>query len=461
MEQKMKRRHFLEKSSWSFMGILSGALYSLFSCGTEKAEQKGFRKPNILLIVSDDTGWADVGYHDSKIKTPNIDRLAHEGVELDQFYVYPVCSPTRAALLTGRPPSRYGILGPIMMKSTLALPNETVTLAEYLRRQGYDTAITGKWHLGLRPEVGPNKYGFNYSYGYLHGQIDQYTHIYKNGDPSWHRNGTFIEEEGHATDLITNEAIHFIKENRDETKPFFLYVPYSVPHYPLQEEERWIAPYRDIIDNESRRLYAASMTHMDDGIGRLMSTLSEEQLEKDTLVIYVSDNGGQDEWIPTFEYDGKFEPNDRLGNNLPLRGWKGQLYEGGIRVPGLMYWRETLAPHKVTEPVIVCDIFPTLAHLSGGTIPDDASVEGKNIWPIVTGGSIRDEHIYYWRTSGQLALRKGDWKLVHNGSTPDEGNDELYNISVDPLEKSDLAQENPDRVTDLRRELAKQFSMDK
>ena len=264
----MKRRKFCSKSVCSLAGISAGVLCPhLFACSPEVNVPNGNIRPNIIVIVADDAGWCDVGYHGSEIKTPNIDRLAGAGVELDQFFAYPTCSPTRAALLTGRPPSRYGILGPISMRSKLALPRDTVTLAEMLKKQGYDTAITGKWHLGLRPETGPGKYGFNYTYGYLHGQIDQFTHIYKNGDRSWHHNGGFIEEEGHATDFITNEAISFIRERRETTKPFFLYVPYSVPHYPLQEENRWIEPYRNIIDNESRRLFAASMTHMDDGIG--------------------------------------------------------------------------------------------------------------------------------------------------------------------------------------------------
>jgi len=460
----MNRRHFFKTTSQALAGAATGAAFAnLVSCGSDKKSQPvAVRpRPNILLIVSDDTGWGDVGYHGSEIKTPNIDRLAHEGAELDQLYVSPVCSPTRASLLTGRPPSRYGILGPIAMRSTLALPKDTPTLAEVLRKSGYATAITGKWHLGLRPEVGPNAYGFEHSYGYLHGQIDQYTHYYKNGDRSWHRNGEFIDEQGHATDLITDEAIRFIQGGRETAKPFFLYVPYSVPHYPLQEEERWTEQYRTTIGNESRRLYAASMTHMDDAIGRLLAALDEEKLEKDTLIIFMSDNGGQDSWTPTFEYDGKFSPNDRLGNNLPLRGWKGGLYEGGIRVPACMYWHGNLEARKVTTPVTVYDIFPTIAALAGAEIPVDTIIEGTDIWPALQGGSIRKERIFYWRTGRQLALRKGGWKLVHNGATPDEGGDELFHIAEDPYEKVDRAQDNPQKVSELRQELERQFSMDK
>ncbi|MFC1606957.1 sulfatase-like hydrolase/transferase, partial [Candidatus Latescibacterota bacterium] len=173
------RRLFLSMMASGCAGL---SATSLISCSREVPPAQ--KPPNIIVILADDAGWADVGYHGSEINTPNIDRLVDEGVELDRFYVYPVCSPTRAALLTGRPPSRFGILGPIVMRSTLALPDDATTLAEMLRDTGYDTAITGKWHLGLRPEVGPGKYGFTHTYGYLHGQIDQFTHYYKNGDRS-------------------------------------------------------------------------------------------------------------------------------------------------------------------------------------------------------------------------------------------------------------------------------------
>jgi len=421
----------------------------------------GGTKPNFVVIVADDAGWHDVGYHGSEVRTPNIDRLAREGVELDNFYVYPTCSPTRASLLTGKAPSRFGILGPIAMRSRQTLPKDAPTLAEVLRTQGYDTAITGKWHLGLRPEAGPNEYGFRHAYGYLHGQIDQYTHIYKNGDRSWHRNGKFIDEKGHATDLITNEAVRFIREIRDETKPFFLYVPYSVPHYPLQEEERWTGPYRGVIGNESRRLFAASMTHMDAAIGRLIEVLEEEGLAGSTLVVFMSDNGGQKNWNPTFEYGGKFPPNDRLGDNSPLRGWKGGLYEGGIRVPALMYWPGKLEPGRIHAPVIVWDIFPTLARLAGADSSSLASCEGMDVWDVVKGEKPASERIFYWRTPKQAAVRKGAWKLIRRENPSNEGSSELYNIAEDPCEKRDRARDFPARAAELRRELERWMKADR
>ena len=268
------RREFLEDSAFGLACAAVGTVCpQIFSCSPKGKKTDAGSKPNIIIIISDDTGWNDVGYNGSEIKTPVIDKMAKEGVQFDNFYVHPVCSPTRASLLTGKPPSRHGILGPIAGKSTKTLLDGTVTLAELLRRNGYETSISGKWHLGLRPEVGPGKYGFTHSYGYLHGQIDPYVHDYKFGDRTWHRNEEFIDEEGHATDLITDEAVRFIKDSRDKAKPFFLYVAYGVPHYPLDEEEKWTGLYDGIIDNKSRKLFAASMTHMDDGISRILSSL--------------------------------------------------------------------------------------------------------------------------------------------------------------------------------------------
>ena len=272
----ISRRDLLGRSLAGLTGLGLGiSSAGLLACSAGKNPMEQHTPPNILMVVADDAGWKDVGYHGSEIKTPNLDKLMREGVELNQFYVCPTCSPTRASLLTGRYASRYGILGPIAMKSEQTLPADTLTLPALLRQNGYTTAITGKWHLGLRPEHGPRQYGFDHTYGYLHGQVDQYTHHYKNGDRSWHRNDVFIEEEGHATDLIRDEAIRFITTIRDKSKPFYLYVPFSVPHYPLQEESKWVEPYSSI-ENESRRLFAASVTHMDDSVGRLVKTLERK-----------------------------------------------------------------------------------------------------------------------------------------------------------------------------------------
>ena len=457
-DRRFNRRGFLEYSGTGLACALMAA------CSAEKSQQAGRTEqelPNIVLLIADDTGWRDVGYQGSEIRTPHLDRMAQNGVVLDQFYACPTCSPTRAAVLMGRPPSRFGILGPIALRSTLSLPPGSPTLASVLSGAGYYCAQAGKWHLGLTPEVGPRLFGFSSSYGYLHGQIDQYTHIYKNGDRSWHRNEQFIDEQGHATDLIAAETVRQIKDS-DRSRPFFLYTAFSVPHYPLQEDEKWVKPYQNTIENPSRRLYAASMTHMDDAVGRILAALDEENLSSNTLVIFMSDNGGQQDWEGgPDQYNGRHGPNDRLGDNRPLRDWKGSLYEGGIRVPACMYWAGKLSPGKASDPIHAMDILPTLAALAGAEIPPEMNVEGTDIWPLATGVSPGAERTLYWNTGRQLAVRKGDWKLIHQSGSLDEGMSELYNIAEDPYEKNDLAQEMPQIVSDLRRLTAEQKAMDR
>jgi len=416
-------------------------------------------QPNILIIVADDAGWKDVGYHDSEIQTPHIDKLIETGVELDQFYVFPTCSPTRASLLTGRYASRFGIAGPITMKSKQALPPDVLTLPELLRQNGYATAITGKWHLGLRPESGPRQYGFEYTYGYLHGQIDQYTHKYKNGDRSWHRNDKLIDEEGHATDLITNEAQKYITQLRDKSNPFFLYVAFSVPHYPVQEEEKWIKPYESI-ENESRRLFAASVAHMDDAIGQLIQTLEDENLRENTLVIFISDNGAQESWSPTFEYEMRHGPYDRLGDNGDLRDWKVSLYEGGIRVPAVVNWPAQLDPRKEKQMLHINDIYPTVASLAKAKITDELKLDGNNIWQTLKNGKNLKDRVLYLRTDNQIILRIGDWKLVHRVEISKDGKDELYNIAKDPFEKDNVIDAHPKIVEKLNTALKHHMAID-
>jgi arylsulfatase A-like enzyme len=399
-------------------------------------------QPNLLLIIADDLGWRDVGWHGSEIKTPHLDRLAKEGARLDRHYVYPTCSPTRAGLLTGRNPSRFGIHAPIAGRSKQALPTDTPTLARSLRAAGYDTALVGKWHLGLRPEVGPRRYGFAHSYGYLHGQIDPITHLYKNGDRTWHRDDVLLDEKGHATDLLADEAVRFI--GRKHTRPFFLWLAFSVPHHPLVEEERWSAPPKSPIKDPSRRLFAASVTHMDAAIGRVVEALKKARQLDNTLIVFTSDNGAQERYASKTEYGGKHGPNPVLGDNRPWRGWKGSLYEGGIRVPALAYWRGKLKPAEVRDTVSYLDWFATLAKLGGGKV--DVGVEGRDVWPVLAGKKKLDPARLYWNTGAAQAVLDGDWKLI----VPQRDKPELYNLADDPGEKKDLCSTRTDRLRRLR-----------
>ena len=440
-----------------YFGFYYLILFHFFSCSPEE-KSKTNNKPNIIVIVADDLGWNDIGFHGSEIVTPAIDKMVQGGMELDRFYVHSVCSPTRASLLTGRYPSRYGILSPLGDESVF--PAGTVTIAELLKNNGYETAISGKWHLGTVPEARPMKLGFDSSYGYLRGQIDPYTHLYKNGNKTWHRNDVLVDEEGHATDLITDEAIRFIEKFHGSKKPFFLYVAYSVPHYPLEEPGNWIDMYEQSIANESRRLYAASVTHMDEGIGRIMTTLGKNEMEENTVVIFFSDNGAQESWHSKTQYNGKFKGNDVLGDNKPLRDWKTSFYDGALRVPAVIMWKGKLSHGKVSEAINVADIYPTLAGLAGIDLPKEVIIDGINFWPSVEGVALPDNRLMYWRMSKGMALKNGEWKLIHHGKTPDEGTDELYNIYTDPNETKNVAAENEKLLLELKKEMEHQYSFD-
>ncbi len=409
------------------------------------------RPPSIVFILADDLGWADIGYHRSDTITPNIDRLAASGTRLEQHYVWPTCSPTRVALLTGREPSRFGVFSPLGDDGRL--PPDTVTLATALHDRGYTTHISGKWHIGAPPDYRPLLFGFDTSYGYFRGQIDPYTHRYKFGNRTWHRNDKLLDEEGHATDLIADEAVRVIRLPHE--KPFFLYVPFSVPHYPLDEPNKWSAHYDGKVEDPWRKLNVASITHMDDAVGRIVTALEQSGQRDNTLIVFASDNGGQRAWdAPNDQYEGRYEPHTTLGNNLPLRGWKTQLYEGGIRVPCCVNWPEHIpAGQTIASPTCIVDWMPTFCALSGPPAASSWSLSGQDIWPLILGNATPQPRTLYWATGSTLALRQGDWKLVrHNMGDRVE----LFNLANDPYEKTDLANEQPDRLAKLTRILDEQ-----
>ncbi|WP_405380012.1 sulfatase-like hydrolase/transferase [Maribacter sp. LLG6340-A2] len=414
--------------------------------------------PNFLVIIADDAGWNDVGYNGSEIQTPNIDFLAKNGVKLDRFYVNPTCSPSRASFLTGRPASRMGIVAPISGRSEKSLPDSILTLPSLLQQHGYETALFGKWHLGLQPASGPKKYGFDYSYGFLHGQIDQYTHNYKNGDPSWYKNGAFITETGHATDLIGKETINWLKQYRDTTKSFYIQLAYSAPHFPLQEEEQWLGPYAQQITNTSRRKFAAAMTHMDDNIGKILATLKNQKLLENTVIIFMSDNGAMQNWYPTNQYEGRHGPNDVLGDNSPLKDWKTSNYEGAIRVPALVYWKDKLEARTVANYISVIDVMPTLLKLA--KIEDKPStIEGKNIWSTLTQKDTLNSIIYV-RGHLQESIIEKPWKLIRTRHLNAATDYELYNIEMDPEESMNILKEHEEVVSRLISYIENQFTLD-
>ncbi|MGH7959206.1 MAG: arylsulfatase B [Opitutaceae bacterium] len=434
-------------------------LFSLFGCAAISAGAPVINRPNIVIIVADDLGWGDVGWHGSSIKTPHLDRLVRAGVELDQHYVSPMCSPTRAAILSGRYASRFGVTG---AQNELVYPRDTVTLARALHQAGYATAITGKWHLGSKAEWGPNKFGFDHSYGAFAGGTGPYDHRYKKGEytSNWHRNGEFISEEGHVTDLIAREAIRWIEPR--EAQPFFLYLPFTAPHIPIDEPDRWLDLY-PTVEPLSRRHYAASVTHMDDAVGQVVAALERTGKLANTVIVFTSDNGA----TPNVrnddtQYPGTYPPGPAGGSNLPLRGKKTELWEGGIRVPAFVYWPAKLKPAKFTAPVHAADWMPTLCAIAGWQAPQDLRWDGRNVWPSLTGERPVAPRALYWAGTGfrSRAVRDGDWKLIVQEQATDGKAAALFDLAADPNETTDLAAQQPERVAALKALLAKLAAAD-
>lgn len=405
-------------------------------------------KPNMVFILADDLGWADVGFHGGNAPTPHLDRLAAEGLELTQHYVAPVCSPTRAGFLTGCCWSRFDVTTP---QNTRALPPETVTLPRALQAAGYETCLTGKWHLGSMPEWGPNHYGFDHSYGSLAGGVAPWRHLYKRGPYSetWHRNEQLLRDDGHVTDLLVEEAIRWLG-GRGE-KPFFLYVPFTAVHLPVQEPDEWLARVPAKIEGEVPRHYAACIMHLDDAVGRLVAALDEAGFREETLIVFTSDNGGSTAENNGQDYPENDYPEGRLpATNAPLRGQKGSLYEGGIRAATIVNWPGTLQRGQCSVPLHITDWMPTFCSLAGYVTEQDLNWDGTNIWPILTGSAKHESRPLYWAGTGyrSRALRDGDWKLIVHGRD-DALEKELFNLARDPGEHSNLAPRMPDKVAQM------------
>lgn len=411
-------------------------------------------QPNFVFIMADDLGWADVDFHGGNTPTPELDRLRKAGMELTQHYVAPVCTPTRAGLLSGRFWSRFGVANP---RNERTYPFDTMTLARALKSVGYETCLTGKWHLGSRPEWGPNHFGFDHSYGSLAGGVGPYDHSYKKGEyaATWHRNETLITEEGHVTDLITAEAVRWL-EGRGE-RPFFLYVPFTAVHLPVKEPKPYLDAVPEAIQGEVPRHYSACIRHLDESVGKILAALERTGHAADTLVIFTSDNGGSTSENNDSKYPADDYPEGNIpGNNLPLRGKKGDVFEGGIRVPTLAWWPGRLNPGRFEGAAHIVDWMPTLCGLAGYKPERDLKWDGQDLWPLLTGQATVGERTLYWQGPGfrAKAVRVGDWKLtaVREGAGWKE---ELFDLAADPSETRDLFAEEPERLAQLRAALQK------
>ncbi len=413
-------------------------------------------KPNIVFIMADDLGWADVAFHGGNAPTPNLDRLAEQGLELTQHYVAPVCSPTRSALMTGRCWSRWGVVNP---QNELALPSGTPTIASHLKSIGYETCITGKWHLGSLPEWGPNHYGFDHSYGSLAGGVSPWNHFYKQGPytKTWHRDESLITESGHVTDLIQHEAVKWIESRRE--KPFFLYVPFTAVHLPVKEPPLWLDKVPSSIDGDVPRHYAASIMHLDDAVGKILSALESSGKRENTIVVFTSDNGGSTAQNNDLKYPDDNCPNGKLpGNNAPWRGEKGSLYEGGTKVPTIVHWPEKIMASntshpggKFNTPAQIIDWMPTFCELAGLAKPADLDWDGVSLAAaLLHGQPIQPRSLYSvapsWRAS---SIRFENWKLISNDAADGEKKLELYDLSEDPYETTNLADKSQERVEQM------------
>ncbi|HEX8522056.1 MAG TPA: sulfatase [Tepidisphaeraceae bacterium] len=387
-----------------------------------------------MLIVADDLGYADIGaqgvLHD--VKTPNIDSIAAHGVRFTNGYVSaPVCSPSRAGFLTGRYQQRFGHeLNPApAYDGTFGLPLEQVTIANEFKRAGYVTGMIGKWHLGSQPDYRPPKRGFDEYFGFLGG-----AHVYFKpgaGTNALRRGDEPVDEKEYLTDAITREAVSFIDHHQDA--PFFLYVPFNAVHTPQQAPSRYQERFNDEKD-EQRKLMLAMLSAEDDGVGKILAKLREAKLEEKTLVVFLSDNGG---------------PTPGNGSrNTPLRGFKGQLWEGGIRIPFMTEWKGRIPPGKVLDqPVIALDIFPTVLAAIGLEPRKELKLDGVNLLPWLEGSRTDPPHqTLYWRFKPQWAIREGDWKLLGTRA----GETLLFDLSRDPGEANDVAKDKPDVAQRLR-----------
>ncbi len=427
-----------------------------------------------MIIVADDLGWADVGFRGSKIETPSLDKLAAEGMVLDRFYVTPLCSPTRAALMTGRDPVRLGVAFSVVLPwDSGGVHISEHFMPETFRDAGYQTAMMGKWHLGhSQQSFHPNDRGFEYFYGHLHTEVGFYPPFANLGGKDFQRNGQSIDEAGYETYLLANETSKYIK-NRDKSRPFFLYLPFLAPHEPLDAPEDLKLKYQGLEDNRpparspsdkiSQRaidagvksrvpLYAAVVDAMDQAIGQVLDTLEDEGIADNTIVLFFSDNGAS----LVFSQGG--------GNNAPLRGGKAETYEGGIRIVSLLSWPDKISGGEHFEQVMtVMDVFPTLAAAAGVKPKNKMRFDGLDMWPAIMAKEAveRSGYVFFGSEiprygSFNFTAFDNDWKLVQwleQDLTEICIKNELFNIGEDSGELHDLASKYPQRVTTMAQAL--------
>jgi arylsulfatase A-like enzyme len=431
-------------------------------------------RPNIIVMVADDLGWADVGYHGGPIDTPSLDRLAAEGVQLDRFYTTPICSPTRAALMTARDPIRLGVAyATIMPWMNNGIHPDEQFLPQSFLAAGYQTAMVGKWHLGhAQQDFHPNNRGFEHFYGHLHTEVGYFPPFSNQGGKDFQLNGQSITKDGYETYLLADEVSRYIRE-RDQDKPFFVYMPFIAPHTPLEAPADLMEKYADMVDDRkpararntdntrrirqltmrpsARPAYAAVVDAMDQAIGQVLATLDDQGIADNTIVLFFSDNGGA-----AYATGG--------ADNVPLRGGKGETFEGGIRVVSVMRWPAAISSGTTMEQIMtVMDVFPTLAAAAGIETGITRKMDGQNMWPAIVDNvpSPRQKTVFFASEtptygSFSIAAFNEHWKLVQEIEQDNEGTNitnHLFRIADDPYEYNNLAQEHPEVVQQLAQEI--------
>lgn len=416
----------------------------------------GQKQPNLVVIMTDDMGWADVGFNGCKdIPTPNIDVIANEGVRFDEGYVsFPVCGPSRAGFLTGRYQDRFGFTtNPTIDPNNpiAGLPVEEETMAEVLKKASYNNAIVGKWHMGTHPNFHPQERGFDYFYGFLSGghNYDPNELVYNDLSEvdakwGWYRtklieNRNTVKTDDYLTDELSDAAVRYINSQAENDQHFMLYLAYNAPHTPMQATEKYLSRFPDIKDKK-RKTYAAMVSAVDDGVGRVLNALKAAGIDENTIVVFLSDNGGA---------------HNNASDNGPLRGLKGDLFEGGVRVPFAMRWKGVIPEgQSYTNAVSSLDIMATIVAQNKIAISAERPLDGVDLIPFVTGENKEEPHdALFWRKWEQnaMAIRKGNLKLVKN-TKDNHNNSELFDLSSDASETSNLKSKNKKAAKELQKE---------
>jgi len=424
--------------------LLAGALLSLAAHGALSAE-----RPHIVYITVDDLGWKDIGYHGSTIQTPTLDRLAAAGARLEQFYVQPFSSQTRAAAMTGRYPMRYGMQTmQIQWFSRFGVPADERLLPKALKDAGYSTALIGKWHLGhASKEQWPQHRGFDYFYGQLTGEIDYFKKTAHGGALDWRRNDKQLRETEYATTLLGRDAVRLIGRH-DARTPLFLWLSFSAPQAPLQAPAELVQRYQDLQDPQVR-MYRAMVSAVDAAVEQVVGALDKHGMLKDTLLVFHATSGGA---VGHKHPIGDGEVMHATADSGPYRDGRGSLYEGGLRAVAFAVWAEKITAGVVAEPMHAVDLYPTLLRLAGAKLEQPKPLDGMDEWPTISEGkpSPRKEVLLNVEDF-RGGIRIGDWKLIRIATLP--GRTELYNLRADPSEEDNQVEREPERTQTMLKRL--------